>query len=124
MIFRSSALAATAALLSAFAWSQTAPVHSYKIVKTYPHDTGAWTEGLEFHDGALWESTGENGKSSIRRIDLATGKALEDHPLSALYYGEGITFFGARVYQLTYKNGVAFAYDPKTFRQIESYSYS
>lgn len=89
----------------------------------YPHDTKAFTEGLEFHNGVLWESTGVNGSSSIRRVDLATGKPLEDHPLSTLYFGEGITFFGDRLFQLTYTNGIAFVYDPKTFKQIASYHY-
>jgi glutaminyl-peptide cyclotransferase len=116
------------ALLSALglssAFAQTAPVRSYKVVRLYPHDTKAFTEGLEFHNGALWESTGTNGASSIRRVDLATGKPLEDHPLSTLYFGEGITFFGERLFQLTYMNGIAFAYDPKTFKQLTSYHYS
>ncbi len=105
-------------------WAQSAPVHSYKIVKAYPHDVTAYTEGLEFHGGALWESTGLNGSSSIRKVDLATGKVLENHPLSTLYFGEGITFFGDRLYQLTYQSGIAFVYDPKSFKQIESFHYS
>lgn len=113
-----------AALLASSIWGQSAPVESYRIVKAYPHDAGAFTEGLEFHNGALWESTGLNGQSSIRKVDLATGKVLENHPLSTLYFGEGITFFGDRLYQLTYMNGIAFVYDPKTFRQIESFHYS
>jgi glutaminyl-peptide cyclotransferase len=113
-----------AALLFSSAWAQTAPVRTYKVVKMYPHDPKAFTEGLEFHNGALWESTGENGTSSIRRVDLETGKPLEDHPLSTLYFGEGITFFGERWFQLTYMNGVAFVYDPKTFKQVNSFHYS
>jgi glutaminyl-peptide cyclotransferase len=108
---------------SAPGWAQTAPVHSYKIVKAYPHDPTAFTEGLEFHAGALWESTGLNGSSSIRKVDLATGKVLENHPLSTLYFGEGITFFGDRLYQLTYTSGIAFVYDSKTFKQVESFHY-
>lgn len=125
MIFRAFALLAVfAAAASVPSWAQTAPVHSYKIVKAYPHDPTAYTEGLEFHGGALWESTGLNGSSSIRRVDLATGKVLENHPLSTLYFGEGITFFGDRLYQLTYTSGVAFVYDPKTFKQLESFHYT
>jgi glutamine cyclotransferase len=123
-MFRACALVAAfvAALLPA--WAQTAPVHSYKIVKAYPHDPMAFTEGLEFHGSELWESTGQNGSSFIRRVDLATGTVLENHPLSTLYFGEGITFFGDRLYQLTYTSGVAFLYDPKTFKQVESFHYS
>lgn len=120
MIVRLSVFALGSALLSA----QTAPVHSYRIVRTYPHDPNAFTEGLEFHNGSLWESTGLNGSSSIRKVELATGKVLENHPLSTLYFGEGITFFGDRLYQLTYMNGIAFVYDAKTFRQIQSFHYS
>jgi len=105
-------------------WGQSAPVQTYRIVKAYPHDSGAFTEGLEFHNGALWESTGLNGQSSIRKVDLATGKVLENHPLSTLYFGEGITFFGDRLFQLTYMSGIAFVYDPKTFRQLQSFHYS
>jgi glutamine cyclotransferase len=105
------------------AWAQTAPVRSYKVVKMYPHDPKAFTEGLEYHNGVLWESTGVNGSSSIRRVDLETGRPLEDHPLSTLYFGEGITFFGDRLFQLTYMNGVAFVYDPKTFKQLTSFHY-
>lgn len=121
MNFRACALWAT---LAPAVWAQSAPVHSYKIVKAYPHDPTAFTEGLEFHAGALWESTGLNGSSSIRKVDLATGKLLENHPLSTLYFGEGITLFGDRLYQLTYTSGIAFVYDPKTFKQIESFHYS
>jgi glutaminyl-peptide cyclotransferase len=117
-------LCGLAALASGLVCAQSAPIHSYKIVRTYPHDPSAFTEGLEFHNGALWESTGLNGSSSVRQVDLATGKLLENHPLSTLYFGEGITFFGARLFQLTYMNGIAFAYDPKTFKQLESFHYS
>jgi glutamine cyclotransferase len=124
VIFRASVLGAAFLTVSVSGWAQTAPTHSYKIVRAYPHDPAAFTEGLEFHGGALWESTGENGASSIRRVDLATGKLLENHPLSTLYFGEGITFFGDRLYQLTYMSGVAFVYNPATFKQIESYHYA
>src|SRR6202012_2494855 len=114
----------TALLAASFpGWAQTAPVHSYKVVKIYPHDPNAFTEGLEFHGGSLWESTGLNGSSSIPRVDLATGKVLETHPLSTLYFGEGITFFGERLFQLTYMSGTAFVYNPANFKQLESFPY-
>ncbi len=103
---------------------QNAPVRSYKVINAYPHDPGAFTEGLEFHDGFLWESTGLNGSSFVRTVDLATGKILENHPLSTLYFGEGITFFGDRLFQLTYQSGIGFVYDPKTFKQLDSFHYS
>ena len=65
------------AIFAAIACGQTAPVRSYKIVAVYPHDRKAFTEGLEFHDGYLYESTGTNGQSSIRKVDLATGAAIK-----------------------------------------------
>lgn len=105
--------------------AQNPPVRSYKIVATFPHDPKAFTEGLEYKDGALYESTGLNGSSSLRKVDLTTGAVLKNLPLSTLYFGEGITFFGKRLYQLTYHNGVAFVYDPVTFqRQPETFHYS
>ena len=124
MILRACAPSVLFLMVSAPSWAQTAPVHSYKIVKAYPHDPTAFTEGLEFHEGVLWESTGLNGLSSIRKVDLATGRVLENHPLSTLYFGEGITFFGDRLYQLTYMSGIAFVYNPATFKQIESFHYA
>jgi glutamine cyclotransferase len=106
-----------ALVLAAAAWAQNAPVHSYKVIATYPHDPKAFTEGLEYHDGALYESTGLNGSSSLRKVDLTTGAVVKNLPLSMLYFGEGITFFGNRLFQLTYHNGVAFVYDPVTLQQ-------
>jgi glutaminyl-peptide cyclotransferase len=120
---RALAFLAILAPVSAPIWAQAAPVHGYRVVKTYPHDITAYTEGLEFRGNELWESTGLNGSSSIRRVDLASGKILEIHPLSTLYFGEGITFFANRLYQLTYQSGIAFEYDPKTFKQIQSFHY-
>src|SRR3974390_1891163 len=105
MRFRSAALAVA---LTGLVHSQTAPVHSYKVVATYPHDPKAFTEGLEYKDGFLYESTGLNGESSIRKVDLATGAVLKQMPLSTFYFGEGITFFGGRLFQLTYQNAIGF----------------
>jgi len=124
VLLRAFALWATLLAAALPGSAQTAPVHSYKVVHVYPHDPMAFTEGLEFHAGALWESTGLNGSSSIRKVDLATGKVLENHPLSTLYFGEGITFFGDRLYQLTYTSGIAFVYNAATFKPIESFHYS
>jgi glutaminyl-peptide cyclotransferase len=114
-----------AALLCALAaLAQNAPVQSYKIVATYPHDPKAFTEGLEFKDGFLYESTGLNGESSLRKVNLTTGMVLKNLPLSTLYFGEGITFFGPRLYQLTYHNGITFVYDPATLeKKPETFHY-
>ena len=71
------------------------PTYGYRIVNTFPHDPQAFTQGLEFRDGVLYESTGLNGRSSVRQVDLATGKVLREAPLDAAYFGEGITIWGS-----------------------------
>lgn len=112
-----------AGTLSAYIWAQGAPVRSYKLIATYPHDPKAFTEGLEYKDGFLYESTGLNGESSIRKVDLATGRVLKEMPLSTVYFGEGITFFGGRVFQLTYQSGIGFIYDSKTWAPLGNFHY-
>jgi len=104
-------------------WAQSAPVHSYKLIATYPHDTKAFTEGLEYKDGFLYESTGLNGESSIRKVDLLTGKVLKQMPLSTVYFGEGITFFGGHLFQLTYMSGIGFIYDSKAWSTLGNFHY-
>ena len=99
------------------------PTYRYKIVNTYPHDPQAFTQGLEFHDGDLYEGTGLKGKSSLRRVELRTGRILQIHRLPSEYFGEGITILGDKIYQLTWQNGVCFVYDRRTFRQITQFRY-
>jgi glutamine cyclotransferase len=101
----------------------TAPVYGYTVVSTYPHNRDAFTEGLEFHDGVLYESTGLNGQSHLRKIDLKTAKVLQNIDLDKQYFGEGITIMGNKIYQLTYQNGIGFIYDLKTFKQIGQWNY-
>jgi glutamine cyclotransferase len=120
MRFRALALAA---VLAAGAYAQSAPVRSYKVVATYRHDPKAFTEGLEYKDGFLYESTGLNGESSIRQVDLGTGAVLKQMPLSTVYFGEGITFFGRRLFQLTYQSGIGFIYDSKTWSALGNFHY-
>jgi len=110
-------------LLSVAACAQTAPVRSYKIVASYPHDPKAFTEGLEYSDGYLYESTGLNGESSIRKVDLVTGAVLKSMPLSTVYFGEGITFFGGHLFQLTYTSGIGFLCDAKTWQPLSNFHY-
>jgi glutamine cyclotransferase len=112
-----------AAALAVAASAQTAPVRSYKIVAVYKHDPKAFTEGLEYKDGFLYESTGLNGESSIRKVDLATGAVLKQMPLSTIYFGEGITFFGSRLFQLTYQSGIGFIYDSRTWSPLGNFHY-
>lgn len=97
---------------------------SWDIVKEYPHDPTAFTEGLEFKDGFLYESTGEYGKSDIRKTDLATGKVVTQQKMEAKYFGEGLTIINGKIYQLTYKEGKGFIYDQKTLKPSGSFTFS
>jgi glutamine cyclotransferase len=115
------ALAFFAAIFAASA--QTAPVHSYKIVATYPHDPKAYTQGLQYVNGVLYEGTGLNGESSIRKVNLTTGAVLKSQPISSFYFGEGITVLGNRLYELTWQNSVAFVYDASTFQKLDTFHY-
>lgn len=89
---------------------------SWSIVKEYPHNTDAFTEGLEFHDGNFYEGTGEYGQSSLRKVELATGKVLQKITLEKEVFGEGITMFNGSIFQLTYHEGKCFEYDAKTLK--------
>ena len=97
---------------------------NYQIVKTYPHDENAFTQGLIYHDGVLYEGTGLRGRSSLRRVELATGKVLQLHPLNRRYFGEGITWWKNRIIQLTWTSGTGFIYHPETFEKLEEFTYS
>ena len=85
-----------------------APVFPAQVVAAYPHDAAAFTQGLLFHDGALYESTGLYGQSSLRRVDPATGRVLAERALSRKYFGEGLALSGDRLYQLTWREGRVF----------------
>ncbi len=97
--------------------------YTYKIVNTYPHDTGAFTEGLIYSDGYLYESTGLNGQSSIRRVDLTTGDVLQEHSLPLQYFGEGMTIIDNRVIQLTWQSNIGFIYDKNTLAVLSNFTY-
>ena len=101
-----------------------APVSSYRIVKIYPHDRTAFTEGLFFQDGVLYESTGQNGKSWIRKIRLENGEVLQQAPLEPQYFGEGIVAWKKSLIQLTYTTGVGFVYDLATMQRQRSFNYT
>ncbi|MFN4033748.1 MAG: glutaminyl-peptide cyclotransferase [Fimbriimonadales bacterium] len=99
------------------------PTFRYRVVNTFPHDKEAFTQGLEFHDDYLYESTGLNGKSSLRRVELRTGRVVQIHRLAEEFFAEGITILGDKIYQLTWQNGVCFVYDLKTFHQLTQFRY-
>jgi len=96
---------------------------NYTILNTYSHDKGAFTEGLEFHDGFLYESTGRNGESNLRKTDVKTGKVLQQINLDAKYFGEGITFINGEVFQLTWQDNTGFIYDAATLKLKKTFSF-
>ncbi len=105
--------------------SCSAKVERYKIeaVNAYPHDTGSYTQGLFWHDGSLYESTGLNGKSTFRKVDLQSGKALTKLPFNKKYFVEGSVILGDKLYILTWTNKVIFIYDATTLEYRSTYSY-
>ena len=101
-----------------------APVYGYGVVRVYPHDRAAFTQGLAFDDdGALYESTGQRGQSSLRRVDLSSGAVLQRYDLQPSLFGEGITVFGNRIIQLTWQAGRGFVYDKASFNLVEEFAY-
>jgi glutamine cyclotransferase len=102
----------------------SAPVDSYQIVHTYPHDPKAFTQGLIYVDGHLYESTGLNGRSTLRMLDLATGNVLQKHDLSADVFGEGLTDWASTLIQLTWTSHKAFVYDRFTFSLLRTTPYA
>ncbi len=98
--------------------------YSYKVIKTFPHDPDAYTQGLFYKDGFLYEGTGQKGASSIRKVEPETGKILQSVNLEEKHFGEGITFFNNKIYQLTWKSEVGFIYDFTTFKQIRTFNYN
>jgi glutamine cyclotransferase len=100
-----------------------APVSGYRVVAEFPHDPRAFTQGLVYVDGVLYEGTGLYGESTLRRVDLDTGDVLQAVGLSEEYFGEGIAVLGDRIYQLTWQNGVCVVYDRETFEVVEAFSY-
>ena len=97
--------------------------YTLEVVAEYPHDTGAYTQGLFFEDGQLYESTGQNGKSSFRKVDLATGEVLEIIRFDDQYFVEGSVMFGDNLYILTWESRTAFVYDAKTLEFKTSWKY-
>ena len=100
------------------------PVYTYSIIATYPHDPEAFTQGLAFAGGYLYEGTGLTGQSSLRQVELETGQAIKDLQLPADLYGEGITILGDRVFQLTWKSHRGFVYDLESFALLGEFSYA
>jgi len=104
--------------------SNITPVYSYNVVNTYPHDRSAFTQGLVFEDGVLYEGTGLNGRSTLRRVELETGEVLQIHELPAQFFGEGVTVYGNDIIQLTWQSHVGFVYDRDSFELLQEFNYS
>ena len=100
------------------------PTYTYEVKHIYPHDPAAFTQGLIFRDGALWESTGLHGSSSLRKVELETGRVLKKIDVPQQYFAEGMTVFHSHVYQLTWQTQKGFIYDPETFQQQGEFAYT
>lgn len=101
----------------------TAPVAGYEVVRVYAHDPQAFTQGLVFADGFLYEGTGLHGQSGIRKVKLENGEVLQVQPLEDRYFGEGIAIVGDALVQLTWQAGVGFVYDKTSFQRTRTFSY-
>ena len=97
--------------------------YGYEVVNVYPHDPGAFTEGLVYEDGVLYEGTGLKGRSSLRKVELETGEVLQKVDLATPYYGEGIALYGQKIIQLTWQQHVGFVYDKGSFALLREFDY-
>ena len=97
--------------------------YSYDVINAWPHDRNAFTQGLVFLDGALLESTGLNGQSTLRKVDLKTGAVLKQVKVPARYFAEGLAVLGGKIFQLTWQNGKGFVYDLESFHLEKEFTY-
>lgn len=104
--------------------STTARQIGFRVVKSYPHDSGAFTQGLLWHDGNLIEGTGREGHSELRRVDLVSGKVLQRQKLPSDVFGEGVALASGRLIQLSWQNGRAFIFDEKSFEKLGEWKYN
>ncbi len=101
-----------------------APTFGYRVVGVYPHDPAAFTQGLLWDRGELLEGTGLYGQSSLRRVDLETGRVRQARRLAKEYFGEGVTLLGGRIFQLTWRAGKGFVYDRDSFELLQTFTFS
>jgi glutamine cyclotransferase len=100
------------------------PTYGYKVVRSYPHDRGAYTQGFQYFDGFIYEGTGLNGRSSIRKVRLDTGEVLQVRAIDQQYFGEGIVIWKDRLIQLTWRSEIGFVYAKDTFQPIRTFTYT
>jgi glutamine cyclotransferase len=122
-------LVSVAVLLTSLNHAPTNPApeplqYTYSIVHVYPHDENSFIEGLVFDNGSLFESTGLYGNSTLRRVELETGKVLQMCALPIQYFGEGITIFDDEIIQLTWRQNKGFVYDKQSFSKVQEFNYS
>ncbi|MBI2831117.1 MAG: glutaminyl-peptide cyclotransferase [Chloroflexi bacterium] len=103
---------------------ETFRAYKYRVVNTFPHDPNAFTQGLVFEDGFLYEGTGLVGKSSLRKVELSTGKVLKIREIPAPYFAEGITIYRDKIIQLTLNHKKGFVYDKDSFESLREFSHS
>ena len=109
---------------STVAQRRAAPVLGFRVVATFPHDPSAFTQGLVFADGQFYESTGLNGESSLRRVEIATGRVLQEVRIPAEYFAEGLALVGDELLQLTWRHHQGFVYDRATFKQKRTFPFT
>lgn len=102
---------------------KTPKLYSYELVNTYPHDITSYTQGLEFYNGILYESTGQYGESKLRALDYKTGNVLKNINLSPTYFGEGLTVLNDRIYQLTWQEGRGLIYEVSDLKSVGTFNY-
>lgn len=98
-------------------------IYTYKIVNSYPHDTKAYTQGLEYHNGFLYETTGQRGESTLRKVEITTGKVLQQTEIDKQYFGEGMTILNNKIYWLTWQAKKGFVFDLETFTQEKEFAF-
>ena len=98
-------------------------IYSYKIINEYPHDINSYTQGLEFHNGELFESSGQYGQSKLRKVNYKTAEVLKSINMSNQYFGEGLTILKDQIYQLTWRENTGFIYNIETFEKTGSFKY-
>lgn len=104
--------------------TKPAPDHyTYKVIASYPHDPGAFTQGLAIDNALLYEGTGRYSESSLRWVDLQSGRPIKTHNLSSGYFGEGITVWGDKIIQLTWRSETGFVYDKQSFNTLREFTY-
>lgn len=99
------------------------PLYGYEVVNTFPHDPDAYTQGLVFHEGKFLESTGRTGRSSLRNVEVETGKVLKQVNVPNPYFAEGITLLKGKIYQLTWQHRTGFIYDAATLKKLGEFTY-